>query len=140
VTRHPNPRSAPEAPLVLVVDDYEDAREMYAESLRVSGYRVALARDGREAVAETDALLPDLVLMDLSLPGLDGWEATRQIKANPRTRHIPVVALTGHALSNAAEGARAAGCDAFVLKPCLPDDMLLEVQRVLARASRGGVS
>jgi two-component system cell cycle response regulator DivK len=140
VTRHPNPRSAQEAPLVLVVDDYEDAREMYAESLRVSGYRVALARDGREAVAETDALLPDLVLMDLSLPGLDGWEATRQIKANPRTRHIPVVALTGHALSNAAEGARAAGCDAFVLKPCLPDDMLLEVQRVLARASREGVS
>lgn len=120
-------------PLVLVVDDYEDAREMYAEYLLVSGYRVAMARDGREAIAEAIALLPDVVLMDLSLPGLDGWEATRQLKANPLTRHIPVVALTGHALSNAAEGARAAGCDAFVLKPCLPDEVLVEVKRMLDR-------
>lgn len=123
----------PAAPLVLVVDDYEDAREMYAEYLLVSGYRVAMARDGHEAVAEATALLPDLVLMDLSLPGLDGWEATRQIKADPRTRHIPIVALTGHALSSAAEGARDAGCDAFVLKPCLPDEVLVEVKRMLGR-------
>jgi len=121
------------APLVLIVDDYDDAREMYAEYLLVYGYRVAMARDGLEAVAETAALLPDLVLMDLSLPGIDGWEATRQIKADPRTCHIPVLALTGHALSSAAEGAQAAGCDAFVLKPCLPDDVLLEVRRMLDR-------
>lgn len=123
------------APLVLVVDDYEDAREMYAEYLQVEGYRVALARDGREAVAEAGALLPDLVLMDLSLPGVDGWEATRRIKADPRTRHIPVVALTGHAVSSAADGARDAGCDSFVLKPCLPDEVLVEVKRVLEQAA-----
>jgi two-component system, cell cycle response regulator DivK len=127
------PGDTPLSPLVLVVDDYEDAREMYAECLRMSGYRVAVARDGLEAVAETAALLPDVVLMDLSLPGLDGCEATRHIKADPRTRHIPVVAVTGHALSSAPERARAAGCDAFVLKPCPLDMLMVEVQRLLAR-------
>jgi two-component system, cell cycle response regulator DivK len=119
---------------VLVVDDYEDARDMYAEYLRVSGYQVATATDGLQAVALTTERLPDIVLMDLSLPGLDGWEATRQIKADSRTRHIPVIALTGHGLSSAADGARAAGCDAFVLKPCHLEDVLAEVKRLLERA------
>jgi CheY-like chemotaxis protein len=69
--------------------------------------------------------------MDLSLPGMDGWEATRRLKADELTRHIPVVALTGHALARASDGARKAGCDSFVTKPCLPDDLVVEVRRML---------
>jgi CheY-like chemotaxis protein len=118
-------------PLILVVDDYQDAREMYAEYLQFSGFRVAEARNGNEAVAQAFALKPDLILMDLSLPGMDGWEATRLLKADDRTKHIPVVALTGHALAGASEGARRAGCDSFVTKPCLPDDLVVEVRRML---------
>jgi CheY-like chemotaxis protein len=124
-----------QAPLILVVDDYQDAREMYAEYLQFSGFRVAEARNGNEAVEQAFALRPALVLMDLSLPGMDGWEATRVLKADPRTRHIPVVALTGHALAGSSEGARRAGCDAFVTKPCLPDDLVVEVRRMLGSAN-----
>ena len=125
------------APLILVVDDYQDAREMYAEYLVFSGFRVAEARNGNEAVAQAFALTPDLILMDLSLPGMDGWEATRLLKADERTRHIPVVALTGHALAGASEGARKAGCDSFVSKPCLPDDLVVEVRRMLSAVKKG---
>ena len=119
------------APLILVVDDYQDAREMYAEYLQFSGFRVAEARNGNEALEQAFALKPDLILMDLSLPGMDGWEATRVLKADDRTKHIPVVALTGHALAGASEGAKRAGCDSFVTKPCLPDDLVVEVRRML---------
>ena len=119
------------APLILVVDDYQDAREMYAEYLQFSGFRVAEAKNGNEAVEQAFALKPDLILMDLSLPGMDGWEATRRLKADDSTRRIPIVALTGHALAGASEGARKAGCDSFVTKPCLPDDLVVEVRRML---------
>ena len=118
-------------PLILVVDDYQDAREMYAEYLQFSGFRVAEAKNGNEAVEKAFALKPDLILMDLSLPGMDGWEATRRLKADDATMHIPVVALTGHALAGASEGAKKAGCDSFVTKPCLPDDLVVEVRRML---------
>jgi len=121
-------------PLILVVDDYQDAREMYAEYLQFSGFRVAEARNGNEAVEQAFALKPDLILMDLSLPGMDGWEATRRLKADERTSHIPIVALTGHALAGASEGAKKAGCDSFVTKPCLPDDLVVEVRRMLGAA------
>jgi len=123
-------------PMVLVVDDYEDAREMYAEYLQYSGFRVAEARTGVEALERAFELLPDLILMDLSLPVMDGWEATRRLKADARTKTIPVVALTGHALAGHSEVARKAGCDAFVTKPCLPDALVVEVKRVLEQ-SRG---
>jgi two-component system, cell cycle response regulator DivK len=122
------------APLILVVDDYQDAREMYAEYLQFSGFRVAEARNGNEAVEQAFALKPDLILMDLSLPGMDGWEATRRLKADDRTKQIPIVALTGHALAGASEGAKRAGCDSFVTKPCLPDDLVVEVRRMLSTA------
>ena len=121
-------------PLILVVDDYQDAREMYAEYLQFSGFRVAEAKNGNEAVEQAFALKPDLILMDLSLPGMDGWEATRRLKADDRTRQIPIVALTGHALAGASEGAKKAGCDSFVTKPCLPDDLVVEVRRMLSAA------
>jgi two-component system, cell cycle response regulator DivK len=124
------------APLILVVDDYQDAREMYAEYLQFSGFRVAEAKNGNEAVEQAFALKPDLILMDLSLPGMDGWEATRVLKADERTRHIPVVALTGHALAGSSEGAKQAGCDSFVTKPCLPDDLVVEVRRMLGMVNK----
>jgi two-component system, cell cycle response regulator DivK len=119
-------------PLVLVVEDYQDAREMYAAYLQFSGYRVAEAGNGLEAIEKARTLLPDIILMDLALPKMDGWEATRRLKADELTRHIPIVALTGHALAGHAEGARQAGCDAFVTKPCLPDALVAEIQRMLA--------
>ena len=124
-------------PLILVVDDYQDAREMYAEYLQFSGFRVAEARNGNEAVDQAFALKPDLILMDLSLPGMDGWEATKRLKADESTKHIPIVALTGHALAGASEGAKKAGCDAFVTKPCLPDDLVVEVRRMLNTVRQG---
>ena len=126
----------PDSPLILVVDDYQDAREMYAEYLQFSGFRVAEAKNGNEAVEQAFALKPDLILMDLSLPGMDGWEATRRLKADERTSHIPIVALTGHALAGASEGAKKAGCDSFVTKPCLPDDLVVEVRRMLSLVNK----
>ena len=126
----------PPAPLVLLVDDFQDNREMYAEFLRFSGLRVEEASNGLEALDKSFALLPDLVVMDLSLPGIDGWEATRRLKADARTKNIPVLALTGHALAGYSEGAREAGCDAFVTKPCLPEELLAEIKRVLDGRAR----
>ena len=123
-------------PLVLVVDDYQDAREMYAEYLEFSGFRVAEASNGAEALDKAFALLPDVILMDLSLPVIDGWEATRRLKADDRTKTIPVVALTGHALAGEATGDQQVKCDAFVIKPCLPDTLVAEVKKVLAARAR----
>jgi CheY-like chemotaxis protein len=125
-------------PLVLVVEDYQDAREMYAAYLQFSGFEVAEAANGVEAVDRATELVPDIVLMDLALPRMDGWEATRRLKADPRTRHIPIVALTGHALAGHAEGAREAGCDSFVTKPCLPDALVAEIRRLLDRPRPNG--
>jgi CheY-like chemotaxis protein len=122
-------------PLVLVVDDYADAREMYAESLLVAGFRVAEASNGVDAVAQARALAPQAILMDLSLPGLDGWEATRRLKADPATRGIPVVAITGHVPAYAVERAAAAGCDRLLIKPALPDQVIAEVRQALANPS-----
>jgi two-component system cell cycle response regulator DivK len=118
-------------PLILVVEDYPDAREMYAEYLRFSGFRVAEARNGEEALARARQEVPDVVLMDLALPLMDGWEATRRLKSDPRTARTLVVALTGHALAGHAEGARRAGCDAFVTKPCLPDELVEVIHKLL---------
>ena len=125
------------SPLVLVVEDYQDAREMYAAYLQFSGYRVAEATNGVEAIERAQELMPDIILMDLALPKMDGWEATRRLKLDETTRHIPIVALTGHALAGHAEGARQAGCDAFVTKPCLPDALVAEIKRMLALREQG---
>lgn len=117
--------------LVLVVDDFADNREMYSEYLSFSGYDVIEATNGKEAVDAARARLPDIIIMDLSLPVMDGWEATRRLKADDRTRKIPVVALTGHALAGHSKGARDAGCDSFLAKPCLPDQLVAEIKRML---------
>lgn len=126
------PRDTSKEPLILVVDDFADVREMYVAYLRFAGFRVDEAADGFEALQKTAQLLPDLVLMDLSLPGLDGWEATRRLKADPLTKSIPIVALTGHTLTPYVQRARDAGVDGFLAKPCLPDALVTEVRRVLA--------
>ena len=122
---------APQAPLVLVVDDMEDGREICAEYLAFRQYRVATAADGFEALAKAAELLPDIILMDLSLPGIDGWETTRRLKGDDLTRHIPVVALTAHALRSAHDQAVEAGCDAVITKPVLPKDLEAEIRRIL---------
>src|SRR6476620_12084382 len=96
-------------PIVLRVDDYPDAREMYAEYLEFSGFEVVEAGNGLEALERAVDKTPDIILMDLSLPVMDGWEATRRLKADDRTKSIPVVALTGHALAGISKGAREAG-------------------------------
>jgi CheY-like chemotaxis protein len=101
---------------------------------------VATAVDGLEALDKAFALLPDVILMDLSLPGIDGWEATRRLKQDARTREIPVVALTAHALPSAHERAKEAGCDSVVTKPCLPKDLEAEVRRQLAGRARAAES
>ena len=117
--------------MVLLVDDYPDAREMYSEYLKFSGFDVVEASNGVEALQRAVDTAPDIILMDLSLPVMDGWEATRRLKADDRTASIPVVALTGHALAGISEGAKKAGCDAFVTKPCLPEDLVKEIRRIL---------
>ena len=129
-------KSGPALPCVLIVDDFQDNREMYAEFLRFSGFRVEEASNGHEALEKAARLLPDLIVMDLSLPGIDGWEATRRLKRDVETKHIPVLALTGHALAGYSEGARQAGCDAFVTKPCLPEELLAEIRRMLEGRGR----
>ncbi len=120
-------------PRVLLVDDYPDAREMYSEYLEFSGFDVVEAGNGMEALQRAVDAEPDIILMDLSLPVMDGWEATRRLKADRRTASIPVVALTGHALAGISEGAKKAGCDAFVTKPCLPEDLVREIRKILNR-------
>ena len=116
--------------MVLIVDDVADNRELYVQYLTFFGYRAAEAEDGHEALAKAADIKPDVIVMDLSLPGMDGWEATRRLKADPGTRHIPIIALTGHALSGSNEHAIAAGCDAFLTKPCDPEDLAAEIDRL----------
>jgi len=118
-------------PIVLVVDDFADNREMYSEYLTFSGYEVIEAKNGIEAVEAALGRMPDIIIMDLSLPVMDGWEATRRLKADERTRRIPIVALTGHALAGHSKGAKEAGCDSFLAKPCLPDQLVAEIRRML---------
>ena len=124
---------------VLLVDDYPDAREMYREYLQFTGFDVVEASNGLEALQRAVDTKPDIILMDLSLPVMDGWEATRRLKADARTAMIPVVALTGHAVAGILEGAKEAGCDAFVTKPCLPDDLVAEIRRILQDSSHGPI-
>jgi len=121
-----------QGPLVLVVDDFQDNREMYAEYLAFSGFRVIQAANGKEALDQAFTNRPDIIIMDLSLPVMDGWEATRRLKADLRTNAIPVVALTGHAMQGHSKGAMEAGCDSFVAKPCLPDQLVAEIRRMLS--------
>jgi CheY-like chemotaxis protein len=121
-----------ERPLILIVEDQQDLRQLYATELALGGFDVIQAGDGAEAITHTSSESPDVVLMDLSLPIVDGWEATRRLKADERTSHIPVVALTAHDGAGELQRATSAGCDWFVPKPCPPHALITEVRRVLA--------
>lgn len=122
-------------PVVLVVDDFVDNREMYGEYLEHVGFRVIEAADGATAIAIARTERPSVIVMDLSLPGIDGWEATRILKADPMTRDIVILAVTGHAEAASQARAIAAGCDAFIAKPCLPSDIAEHVKRALDAAN-----
>jgi two-component system, cell cycle response regulator DivK len=118
-------------PKILLVEDNEMNRDMLSRRLMRRGYEVTLALDGAEGVALCEQTLPDVVVMDLGLPVMDGWEATRRIKAAPATRHIPVIALTAHAMTGEEEKARAAGCDDFEPKPVEFDRLLAKLRALL---------
>ena len=132
-------RGPPEAPRlmakILLVEDNEMNRDMLSRRLARRGYEVAIAVDGEQGVAMARSEAPALILMDMSLPGLDGWEATRRIKAAPETRAIPVIALTAHAMSGDREKAVAAGCDDFDTKPVDLARLLEKIEAQLGRAS-----
>jgi CheY-like chemotaxis protein len=116
---------------ILLVEDNEMNRDMLSRRLERRGYEVIVAVDGEEGVARAKADVPDLVVMDLSLPGIDGWEATRQLKAAAETRAIPVLALTAHAMAGDREKALAAGCDDFDTKPVDLPRLVGKVERLL---------
>lgn len=116
---------------ILYVEDNDDNVFMLKRRLTRAGYSVVVATDGAQGVAMAASERPDLVLMDLSLPVLDGWEATRRIKTASETRHIPVIALTAHAMSGDEEKARAAGCDDFDTKPVELDRLLAKIRALL---------
>jgi len=120
---------------VLLVEDNEDNRIIYATALRYSGYDVLEAITGTQGVQLARDGGPDLILMDISVPELDGWEATAILKADPVTRHIPIVAVTAHALPDDAERSRKAGCDGYLAKPISPAALLAEVDRRFGRTT-----
>jgi two-component system cell cycle response regulator DivK len=124
------PRPMQRAPTALLVDDAFDCRDMYGEMLRYGGYTVLEAVDGADALAVALGQHPDIIVMDLCMPRMDGWEAIRRLKSDSRTRAIPVIALT--ALEWHASAADA-GCEAYLIKPCLPLDLLGVVDSLLAR-------
>lgn len=131
--RRVRPRDRRRQHTVLIVDDLADQRELYAGFLSYLGYRVEQAASGVEGIAKAVEVRPNIVIMDLAMPGLDGFEATRVLKAISITRRIPVVALTAHGEHLPLEWAAIAGCDAYLRKPILPGDLASEIERLLLR-------
>jgi CheY-like chemotaxis protein len=122
-----------EPPLVLLVEDDRDGRLMYAEWLEQAGFRVEQAHNGLQALERALDLVPAAIVTDLNIPGIDGYELTRRLKAEARTSHIPVIAVTGYApFTQDPARADRAGCDAIIPKPCLPDDLEAALREALA--------
>ena len=113
---------------ILLIEDHEDNRRIVRDLLTPAGYEVIEALTGEDGVSMADSHRPDLILMDIQLPGLDGYEATRQIKAKPELRAIPIVVVTSYALSGDDVKAREAGCDAYVTKPFSPRALLAKIR------------
>ena len=120
-------------PKILVVDDDPSVRSLVTDSLEIEGYEVVVAIDGQDGLNQAEATMPDLVLMDLSLPRMDGWEVARRIKGNAVTRHIPIIALTAHALSDDREKAMQAGCDDYDTKPVEFPRLLGKIEALLQK-------
>ena len=118
---------------ILVVEDHEDNRQILRDLLGSAGYEMIEAWNGEAGVAAAAAEHPDLILMDIQLPILDGYEATRQIKADPALNAIPIIALTAHALASDREKAMEVGCDGYLAKPCEPRAVVAEVERFLGK-------
>lgn len=118
---------------VLLVEDVADTREMYADYLRHCGFTVTTANNGAEALDAARAEMPDLILMDAAMPGLDGWAATKILKNDPATRNVPVLLLTAHVFAEHRSRAQEVGADGFIGKPCMPDELAREVSAALHR-------
>ena len=118
-------------PKILLVEDNEMNRDMLSRRLQKRGYEIVMAFDGAQGVQAAQNTAPDLILMDMSLPVIDGWEATRRIKANPATQKIPVIALTAHAMSDDRAKAMEAGCDEYDTKPIDLERLLPKIQSLL---------
>ncbi|MBE9044249.1 response regulator [Pleurocapsales cyanobacterium LEGE 10410] len=121
-------------PKILLVEDNEMNRDMLSRRLKRRGYEVLIAVNGAEGVEVTNSETPDLILMDMSLPVMDGWAATRNIKTDPATKSIPIIALTAHAMSNDRQKALAAGCDDYDTKPIELSRLLTKIQTFLGKA------
>ena len=119
---------------ILIVDDYPDALDIWAIYLRAMGYRVSTAGDGAAALAQAERLLPDLIVLDLELPRISGFDVAKRLRANPETRHIPLIAATGYSHVKQLDRAREAGFDQIVIKPCDPDLLVEEIERHLQAA------
>jgi CheY-like chemotaxis protein len=122
-------------PRILLVEDNEMNRDMLSRRLARKGYEVLIATDGGQGVAMAQSETPDLILMDMSLPVLDGWEATRQLKSAPDTREIPVIALTAHAMTSDRDKALQAGCDDYDTKPVELPRLLEKIENLLSQAA-----
>ena len=125
---------------VLLVEDNEDNRIVYSTILRHFGYQVTEALNGEEGISKAKSEMPDLILMDISIPIIDGWEATQVLKHDPETSNIPIIALTAHALASDREKAMEVGCDGYLAKPCEPRAVVAEVQRFLGKGNVGAAS
>ena len=125
---------------ILLVEDNEMNRDMLSRRLRRRGYEVIIAVDGQQGVAMAQSSSPDIVLMDMSLPVMDGWEATRTLKASPDTKEIPVIALTAHAMSTDREKAMEAGCDDYDTKPIELTRLIAKMESLMARISKGAAA
>ena len=119
---------------ILIIEDQEDNRTIMRDLLNTAGYRIIEAVDGEEGVKLAQSERPDLILMDIQLPILDGYEATRRIRASVELKSIPIIAVTSYALSGDDAKARAAGCDSYVAKPFSPRELLAKVRELLPNA------
>ena len=118
---------------ILIIEDTENNRVLLTRRLRPRGYDIITAEDAEKGLLLVEVERPDLVLMDVGLPGMNGWDATRQLKSNPATKHVPVIALTAHAMDGDREKAIAAGCDEYEIKPIDFNRLFEKIDRLLAR-------
>jgi CheY-like chemotaxis protein len=122
---------------ILIVDDYPDALDIWAIFLRSFGYRVSTASDGATAIDQAEQLLPDLIVLDLELPRVSGFDVAKRLRSNPETQSIPLIAATGYSHIQQLDRARDAGFDRIVIKPCDPDALVSEIERLLPREMIG---
>ena len=122
---------------ILIIEDTENNRVLLTRRLRPRGYDIITAEDAEKGLLLVEGERPDLVLMDVCLPGMNGWDATRQLKSNPATKHVPVIALTAHAMDGDREKAIAAGCDEYEIKPIDFNRLFEKIDRLLAQRPQG---